>query len=60
MAGLLNTIYLVIPTLVAVVGLVFVASTMRDADPEGSSWVDWSMLVVTVLFLIALAAGFAT
>lgn len=60
MAGLLNTIYLVVATLVAVGGLAVVATTTNDLDRSGSRWVNWSMLVVGALFLLALAAGFVT
>lgn len=60
MAGLLNTVYLVVATLVAVAGMVFVASTMNDSDPDGPSLVDWSLMLVGAVFLVALAAGFMT
>jgi len=60
MAGLLNTVYLVVATLVAVGGLAVVATTTTDLDRSGSRWVNWSMLVVGALFLLALAAGFVS
>jgi hypothetical protein len=60
MAGLLDTIYLVVATLVAVGGLLVVASVMNDVDPDGTSLLDWSLMVVAAVFLLGLAASFVT
>jgi hypothetical protein len=60
MAGILNTIYLVGATLVALAGLLVVASAMNDVDPDGPSLLDWSLMVVAAVFLLGLAASFVT
>lgn len=60
MAGSLDTIYLVVATLVAVGGLLVVASVMNDVDPDGTSLLDWSLMVVAAVFLLGLAASFVT
>lgn len=60
MAGVLNTVYLIVATLVAVAGLALVVVAMNDVDPDGPSLADLSMLVVAGVFLLALAASFVT
>ena len=60
MAGLLNTIYLVLATVVAVGGLALVAKAMNDADPDGPSLADWSLMLVAIIFVIGLAVGLMT
>lgn len=60
MAGILNSVYLAIATVVVLAGLLVVAKAMDDADLGEPRWADWPIMVVGAVFLVVLAVRFLT
>jgi|GEM_PF-1000181 heme/copper-type cytochrome/quinol oxidase subunit 3 len=58
MAGLLNAIYLVAASIVAIAGLALVVNAMNDSEAEGASWAELSLMALGVVFVVGLAAEF--
>ena len=57
MAGALDTAYVIVAVALAVVGVLYVAQTVRKSG-EDKPWFEWSTLGVGAVFLLALAAQY--
>lgn len=55
MAGLLNSVYLVVVVLIAVAGSLFVASVDSESSPR---WLELGSVLVVLGFLLAMGAQF--
>lgn len=58
MAGLLDTLYLIVAIGVAVIGLAVVIKYVNQSERGESRWVELSSIVFAVLFLLALGIEF--
>ncbi|MFB6117738.1 hypothetical protein [Halosegnis sp.] len=54
MAGVLNTVYIIVATLVAVLGVLFVAST--DTTESSPRWLEVGAVATVLVFLLAMGA----
>jgi len=54
MAGILNSVYLVLAVGIAIVGLGAVIKLVSDSNEDGPRWLELSSVVVAAVFLLAL------
>lgn len=57
MAGILNSVYLIVVVLLAVAGSLFVASVDSESSPR---WLEFGSVAVVLVFLLAMGAQFLT
>ena len=57
MAGILNSVYLVVVILIAIAGSLFVASIDSDSSPR---WLELGSVLVVLVFLLAMGTQFLT
>ncbi len=56
MAGILDTVYVVLIVLTVLAGLGIVLQRVNDNDRGGSRWLELSSIVVALLFVLLLGA----
>lgn len=57
MAGILNSVYLIVVVLIAVAGSLFVASVDSESSPR---WLELGSALVVLVFLLAMGTQFLT